>query len=88
MTLQYNPQSLESIQARIGNEPLRRDKRYIIASTDLELSDWEGGPLYLSLSHDQIEYKVPTIITEVLEDYLVLHSPLSAPKIGRITMIK
>ena len=33
----------------------------------------------------QFEFEVPTIMPEVLEDYIARHSPLSGPRAGRIT---
>jgi len=57
------------------------NKKYSVAATDLEFSDFIG---YLSLRDDQVELDVPTIIPEVLEDYTARHSPVHASESGRI----
>ena len=39
---------------------------------------------YLVIPDEQIEYEVPTIMPEVLEDYMMKHSPIRQPQAGRL----
>jgi hypothetical protein len=49
--------------------------RLVVAST------WVG---YLAIPDEQVEYKVPTIMPEALEDYIHAHSPVGA-RFSKIT---
>ncbi len=73
MTVHYDPTVTNSIEVLIGNEALQPDREYLVAGTDLEYSDLAG---YLDLSDEQVEYEVPTIVPEILEDYFARHSPI------------
>jgi hypothetical protein len=42
---------------------------------------------YIALPDDQVEYEVPTIIPEVLQDYITKHSPIQKPKDARMSLI-
>jgi 2',3'-cyclic-nucleotide 2'-phosphodiesterase (5'-nucleotidase family) len=81
LRLSYDPSTLELLDVRFGDEPLDPSRRYIVASSDFEFAGFVG---YLPLPDGQVEYEVPTIMPEVLEDYIARHSPLDAPYIGRI----
>jgi 2',3'-cyclic-nucleotide 2'-phosphodiesterase (5'-nucleotidase family) len=81
LRLSYDPDTLELFDLRIGDEPLRPDQRYIVAASDFEFADFVG---YLPLPDGQVEYEVPTIMPEVLEDYIARHSPLDAVQGNRI----
>lgn len=83
MCVRYSS-SEDTFDIEIGNEPLQKDRYYVVAGTDLEFYDFIG---YLPLPEDQIQYEVPIIIPEVLEDYIARHSPVPAPKLGRIGSI-
>jgi 2',3'-cyclic-nucleotide 2'-phosphodiesterase (5'-nucleotidase family) len=72
---------LERIDVEINGKPLEKARRYIVASTDAELSDYAN---YLVIPSGEIEFEVPTIMPEVLEDYIMKHSPVSGPEAGRI----
>jgi 5'-nucleotidase len=63
----YDAASNKIIEAQAGAEPLQLERVYRVASTDMELSDYIG---YLNLPDDQIEYELPTIMPEVLQDYI------------------
>jgi len=47
-------------------------------------STWVG---YLAIPDEQVEYKVPTIMPEVLEEYVAKRSPISKQSTGRITLV-
>jgi 5'-nucleotidase len=85
MCVRYTPSSLDALNIQIGNEPLQQDKRYIVAATDLEFYDFIN---YLPLPTDQVKLEVPTIVPEVLEDYIARYSPIQAPELGRILLIE
>jgi 2',3'-cyclic-nucleotide 2'-phosphodiesterase (5'-nucleotidase family) len=82
MRVRYDPASLDLHAVHIGEEPLIPDRKYIVAGTDLEFYDFMG---YLPIPESQIEYEVPTIMPEVLEDYIARHTPVNAPPANRIT---
>lgn len=65
----------------INGEPLDLDKWYLLAHTDAEESRDSG---YLKLEDGQEpKYEVPTILPEVIEDYLKDNSPLPKPQWNR-----
>ena len=68
-------------QIFINGEPIKPDKPYHLAHTDAEVSTETG---YLILEERQnTEYEVPTILPEVIRDYLRAHSPVPKPEGGR-----
>ncbi len=75
MTARYDSVSGEITGAFVGREPLHPERNYVVAATDLEFSDFIG---YLNIPDDEIEYEVPTIMPEVIEEYIARHSPLPA----------
>lgn len=81
MHIRYDLDDLDSLEIHVGDEPLLIDKKYVVAATDMEFSEFIG---YLIIPDEQIEYEVPTIMPEVLEDYIRQNSPLPIPKINRI----
>jgi len=74
----------ESMDIVIGNSPIQDDRKYLIATSDLELSDIMN---YLFVPDDQVEYEVPTILPEVVEDYIKRHSPISEITMGRVKFL-
>lgn len=82
MTVCYNPTDLATIEVLVGGKPLDKNQKYIVATTDFELSDIAG---YLVIPDEQVEYEVPTILPEVLEEYVMKYSPIQKPIGGRIT---
>jgi len=47
----------------------------------MEFADFVG---YLVIPFEQVEYEVPIIMLEVLEEYIARHLPLGKPKGNRI----
>ncbi|MBN1890215.1 MAG: bifunctional metallophosphatase/5'-nucleotidase [Thermoflexales bacterium] len=82
MWVRYDPESFEPVEVRIGGEPLQAERKYVVAATDLEFSEILN---YLVVPDQQVEYEVPTIVPEVMEEYVAKYSPLGAPSEGRIT---
>jgi len=74
---------LEKIEVEIGGQPLDEGKTYIAASTDMEFADYIN---YLVIPFEQMEFEVPTIMPEVLEEYIAKHSPIQKPEAGRILL--
>jgi hypothetical protein len=65
----------------VGGQPLEPERQYRLAHTDAETLAEVG---YLVLDEGQRpRYEVPTIVREVLEDYLRRHTPLPEPGRGR-----
>jgi 5'-nucleotidase len=81
LTIRYDPSNLETIEVRVGSQPLQGDQKYVVAATDMEFSDIYG---YLVIPDEQVEYEVPTIMPEVLEEYIAHHSPIAPAALGRI----
>lgn len=81
MTVHYDPSNLDTLEVHVSGTPLEKERKYIAAATDFEFSDIAGC---LVLPDEQVEYEVPTIMPEVLEDYIMKHSPLQRPTDGRI----
>jgi 5'-nucleotidase len=84
MMVRYDPSNLKTMEIRIGDKPLEQERKYLVATTDMEFSDWIG---YLVIPDDQVEYEVPTIMPEVLEDYIAKHSPVEPPAMDRIKIL-
>jgi 2',3'-cyclic-nucleotide 2'-phosphodiesterase (5'-nucleotidase family) len=82
MRVRYDPDNEHFLEIEIQGEPLLDDKTYIVAATDFEFSELIN---YLVIPDEQIEYELPTIVPEVLEDYIRQNSPLRAPDVNRIT---
>ena len=84
MQVIFNPQAAPEQRVKkvtIGKSPLDLQKSYRLAHTDAELSPEAG---YLTLGENQhSDYEVPTILPEVLEDYIRKHSPVSKPETQR-----
>jgi 5'-nucleotidase len=84
MQVVFNPQAEPGqrvVKVSIGENSLDSQKIIRLAHTDAELSPEAG---YLTLNEDQhSNYEVPTILPEVLEDYIRKHSPVPQPKSGR-----
>jgi len=73
MSVRYHPARLDALEVEINREALQPDRLYRVAASDMELSDFIG---YLPLPHESVTYELPTIMPEVLEDYLARHSPI------------
>jgi len=76
-------ENLEEIDVEINGKQLDKNQKYVVASTDMEFADYIN---YLVIPFHQMEFEVPTITPEVLEDYIIRHSPVQKPKDGRIIL--
>ncbi len=81
MTVRYDPDDRTKLEIHIDGKPLEKERKYIVAATDVELSEFTG---YLVIPDEQVEYEVPTIMPEVLEAYIMKNSLLPKPEGGRI----
>jgi 5'-nucleotidase/UDP-sugar diphosphatase len=86
IAVRYDRSTPDSLEVRWGDRLLDLNRKYVVAGTDLEFWDAPGYPGYLALPEDQIELDVPTIIPEVMEEYIAQHSPMGAPTLGRIRL--
>ncbi len=77
MVICHDPSDLATLEIHVAGQPLEKERKYVVATTDFELSDLAG---YLVIPDEQVDYEVPTIMPEVLEDYIARHSPLGKPK--------
>ena len=84
MAVEYDPGGEAGRRVRrvtVEGRPLDPDRSYRLAHTDAETIPEVG---YLVLDEGQTtEYEVPTIVREVIEDYVYRHSPVAQPARGR-----
>ena len=84
MRVEYDPGrevGSRVVRVWVNGEPLHPNRMYRVAHTDVEISDFMG---YLALDAGQeTQYEVPTILREVMEDYIRQHSPVPLPHAGR-----
>jgi 5'-nucleotidase len=78
-------ENMADIEVELNGKPLEPDQKYIVASTDMEFSDWIG---YLIIPEQDVEFEVPTITPEVLQDHILRHSPLHSPQSRFITQFQ
>ncbi len=71
-----NTNGPENFEVEFQGKPVEDDESYLVVSTDMEFSDYIG---YLVIPFETMEFEVPTIMPEVLEDYISKHTPLSPP---------
>jgi 2',3'-cyclic-nucleotide 2'-phosphodiesterase (5'-nucleotidase family) len=76
-------EDLEQLDVEINGERLERERKYIVASTDMEFANYVD---YLVIPFEQIEFEVPTIMPEVLEDYIAKCSPIHKPQAERLRL--
>lgn len=81
LELAWDGRDVESLEVFYQGKPLMENQTYIVAASDMEFSDFIG---YLPLDDAQVSYEVPTIMPEVLQDYLAQHSPLTSIQQPRI----
>ncbi len=81
MTIFYDLSNPATLEIHVEGKPLEKERKYVVATTDFELSDLAG---YLVIPDEQVDYEAPTIMPEVLENYISRHSPLGRPKGYRI----
>lgn len=77
----YDPTTLH---VWMGDQLLHPEQTYLVAATDMELSDFIG---YLALPDDVVNYEVPTIVPEILQDYISRHSPILKIPDHRLTLL-
>jgi 5'-nucleotidase len=82
MRVRYRSDDANFLDIEIEGEPLREDETYQVAATDFEFSEQIN---YLIMPDEQVEYEIPTIMPEVLEDYIRQNSPVQLPASNRIT---
>lgn len=82
MRVRYGAHDPTSLEIKVQSKPLLDDETYLVAASDFEFSRQIG---YLFLKDGVVEYEVPTIMPEVLEDYIRTNSPLRVPESNRIT---
>jgi 2',3'-cyclic-nucleotide 2'-phosphodiesterase (5'-nucleotidase family) len=88
MRVHYDSNAFREPRVRrvdIEGEPIKPDQIYRLAHTDAETMP-EVGYLVLDVGQT-VEQEVPTILREVIADYVRGHSPLSAPQRGRWILI-
>jgi 5'-nucleotidase len=84
MAVEYDPGAQTGHRVRrvaVQDRSLDADRSYRVAHTDAETMPEVG---YLVLDEGQAtEHEVPTIVREVIEDYVHRHSPVARPVQGR-----
>jgi 5'-nucleotidase len=81
MTVRYDPATSTVLEVFVGTERLEAERVYVVATSDLEVSEAAG---YLPLTLDQVTYEVPTILPEVVREYMAARSPVAAPVGDRV----
>lgn len=84
ITVRCNPNTLDSLDVRLGDDPLDARRKYIAAGTDLEFWDAPGYPGYLKMPENEIDLDLSAFVPEIVEEYFARHSPLDPPALGRI----
>lgn len=85
MQVRYDPADETFLEIQVGDKLLTENEEYIVASTDMEFAEFIN---YLLIPDENIEYELPTIMPEVLEDYIRKKSPLALHVNNRITSRK
>lgn len=77
----------------VGDDPLREDRLYSVAASDFEM----GGMTYAAIRDEMpgvsfdippeiVDYDLPTVLREAMQDYIDRHSPLAPPDVGRLVV--
>lgn len=74
---------LEALQVFVGSEPLDDNQTYPVATTDLEISEILD---YLVIPESEVDFEVPTVLPEIIEEYIRKHSPIQEITMGRIIL--
>ncbi|MEA5077068.1 MAG: bifunctional UDP-sugar hydrolase/5'-nucleotidase [Anaerolineaceae bacterium] len=85
LQVQWDGVDTDSVQVWLGNEALQAKRTYTVAATDMEFSEFIG---YLILPDERVEYEVPTVVPEVLQEHITRNSPIWQIPGDRITLIK
>ena len=83
----FNPQASDGARLRsvlLGGEPLQENRLYRLAHTDAEVKTEIFPSGMIELEPNQVlKVEVPTILPEVIADYLRAYSPVPPPVGGR-----
>jgi 2',3'-cyclic-nucleotide 2'-phosphodiesterase (5'-nucleotidase family) len=74
---------LEALQVFVDGIPIDDKKTYLAATTDLELSTILD---YLVIPDSEVDYEVPIVLPEIIEEYIRTHSPIQDVTMGRIIL--
>ena len=88
MTVEYDPRrgtKPRILRLFIGGRPVQTDRLSLLAHTDAETAP--GVHLLTIESGQSTKTEVPTVMREVLEDYLRAHSPIAAPPLDRWRLV-
>jgi hypothetical protein len=76
-------QDCQQIEVMVHGKPLEQERNYVVASTDMEFAEFID---YLVIPFSQIEFEVPTIMPEVVEAYILGHTPIKPSRARRICL--
>jgi 2',3'-cyclic-nucleotide 2'-phosphodiesterase (5'-nucleotidase family) len=85
LELIWDGQDPDSLKVMYQGKALDPERRYVVVATDIEFSAYIG---YLPLEDGLVQYEVPTIMPEVLQEYLAVHNPLQVIQNNRIRVEK
>jgi 5'-nucleotidase len=92
MQIVFDPQASAGNRLRrllVGGEPLEENRLYRLAHTDAEVKTKEFPFGMLELEPGQVQQvELPTILPEVIADYLRAYSPVPRPAGGRLKIAK
>lgn len=74
MQVIVEPSTPDAIEVLVNGSPIVDDNRYVVATSDFEISDILN---YLYIPDDLVEYEVPTILADAVEDYIRKNSPIT-----------
>ncbi len=74
--IRRNGTSPEDVEIEVQGRVIKDEESFLVASTDMEFADYVG---YLVIPFETVEFEVPTIMPEVMEDYIRAHTPISIP---------
>jgi len=75
--------NLENLQVFIDGIQINDEEIYPVATTDLEISEILG---YLVIPDSEVDYEVPIVLPEIIEEYIHQYSPIREIKMGRIVL--
>lgn len=83
LRVQWDGADTDTVQVWLGTERLQEKKTYTVAATDMEFSEFIG---YLLIPDEQVEFEVPIVVPEVLQEYITRNSPFRQIPGDRITI--
>jgi 2',3'-cyclic-nucleotide 2'-phosphodiesterase (5'-nucleotidase family) len=84
LRVQWDGVNTATVQVWLGSERLQETQIYNVAATDMEFSEFIG---YLLIPDEQVEYEVPIVVPEVLQEYITRNSPVRQIPGNRITIL-